>query len=146
MRTETPSRTIKGASSYADRAADGLDSTNKNTSSPSKEQAMKAFVYDVDASGQWCIGLLDEKGDSTWVASFESEFYAQTFAIRYNRHAEMLAALEDAEALIGVMFGQGEDAIIPETVTTPLGVPAALGDIMRSIRSAIEAATPTSKK
>lgn len=45
-------------------------------------------------------------------------------------------ALGGADAFLGVMFGQGPDATIPETVASPLGV-IKLGDVVRSIRAAL---------
>lgn len=52
---------------------------------------------------------------------------------------QLLAACKDLTAFVGVMFGAGPDAIIPETVTTPLGIgiPVKLGDIMREAQAAI---------
>lgn len=52
---------------------------------------------------------------------------------------EAVAALKQAEAFIGVMFGVGPDAIIPDNVTSPIGVNIFLGGIMRDIRAAIAA-------
>src|SRR5687767_7134909 len=42
---------------------------------------------------------------------------------------DLLVSLQEAEAFIGIMFGRGEDAAVPETVTLPLGVPCKLGEI-----------------
>jgi hypothetical protein len=50
---------------------------------------------------------------------------------------ELLAACEQLESFIGVMFGRGADAVIPETVTLPIGVPCKLGEIMRETAAAI---------
>ena len=50
---------------------------------------------------------------------------------------ELLAACEQLESFIGIMFGRGADAVIPETVTLPIGVPCKLGDIMRETAAAI---------
>lgn len=50
---------------------------------------------------------------------------------------ELLAALKQAEAFIGIMFGEGPDAILPETVPCRLGVPLKLGKIASAIRAAI---------
>lgn len=49
-------------------------------------------------------------------------------------------ALRGMQAFVGVMFGRGRDAKIPETVDTPLGVPVRTGDLMREVESAL--ATP----
>lgn len=53
---------------------------------------------------------------------------------------ELLAACETALAFVGVMFGKGEDADIPETVVTPLGIPVKLGDISRAMQDALSKA------
>jgi hypothetical protein len=50
---------------------------------------------------------------------------------------DMLAALEGMHAFTAVMFGRGPDAIIPETVNAPIGVPIKVGEIMREATAAI---------
>lgn len=47
-------------------------------------------------------------------------------------------ALKLAQAFIAVMFGQGPDAVIPEEVVTPLGIPINLGKIWRDIDAALQ--------
>lgn len=50
-------------------------------------------------------------------------------------------ALGNAEAFIGVMFGDSEGEV-PEKVTTPIGIPVKVGSIMTDIRAALSPATP----
>lgn len=54
---------------------------------------------------------------------------------------DLLAVVHDLSAFVAVMIGRGPDAIIPETQTTPLGVPVKIGEIMRDARAAITKAT-----
>lgn len=60
-------------------------------------------------------------------------------------------ALQETVAFIAVMVGRGPDCAIPETITTPLGVPVKIGTIMRdataalSGRGAAKAAAPERK-
>jgi len=57
---------------------------------------------------------------------------------------KLLNAAIELESFVGVMFGRGPDAVIPETVNTPLGIPVKLREIMVSARAAIvEAETRT---
>jgi hypothetical protein len=51
--------------------------------------------------------------------------------------AKLAEACRELEAFFGVMHGHGEDAIIPEIITTPLGIKVKSGDIVRELRSAI---------
>jgi hypothetical protein len=60
-------------------------------------------------------------------------------------NADLLNALREADAFIGVMFGRGEDGIVPETITLPLGVPCKLGEIVRDIQAAIAKAEGASQ-
>jgi hypothetical protein len=50
---------------------------------------------------------------------------------------DMLEALTQLHAFVGIMFGRGAEAAIPETVPTPLGPPVKLGAIMRDAAAAI---------
>ena len=50
---------------------------------------------------------------------------------------EAETALRDAEAFVGVMHGRGPESVIPETLTTPLGVPVKIGEIMRDLRAVL---------
>lgn len=49
-------------------------------------------------------------------------------------------ALSQVNAFVGIMFGDGPDAVIPETVGTPLGIPVKLGAIMRDVDAALSKA------
>lgn len=51
--------------------------------------------------------------------------------------AELREALEAMRAFVGVMFGAGPDATIPETVPSPLGIPVKVGAIMRRADAAL---------
>lgn len=46
--------------------------------------------------------------------------------------ADLIATVETLQSFIGIMFGQGPDAVIPETVNAPVGVPIKTGDMMRA--------------
>jgi hypothetical protein len=76
-------------------------------------------------------------GGNTTSASVDDWRRMKTLFIQSPR---LLGACEELEALIGVMFGEGEDAIIPETIRTPLGVDVKLAGIMRDLRSIVVAA------
>lgn len=56
---------------------------------------------------------------------------------------DMLDALEDLHAFVAVMIGAGSDAVIPETVRTPLGALVKVGAIMRAASDAIAKARNT---
>ena len=51
----------------------------------------------------------------------------------------VVAALRDLHAFVGVLFGRGPDAIIPETVDTHLGIQIKIGEIMRRAEAALAA-------
>lgn len=51
-----------------------------------------------------------------------------------SRLGEAVSALEQTTAFIGIMCGRGPDAVIPETINSPIGVPIKIGDIMREAR------------
>jgi hypothetical protein len=57
---------------------------------------------------------------------------------------ELVEALSDLHAFVAIIFGRGDDASIPETITTPLGVPVKIGAIMRDAESALSKAKATS--
>lgn len=53
------------------------------------------------------------------------------------RERRLEEALKDLVAFVSVMCGSGEEAVIPETVATPLGVQVKIGAMMRDARSAL---------
>jgi len=53
---------------------------------------------------------------------------------------DLLAALKDLESFVAIMFGRGPDAVIPETVTCPLGGSVKLREIMHDACAAISKA------
>ncbi len=53
--------------------------------------------------------------------------------------ARLRELLADLKAFVAVMYGQGPDAIIPEKITTPLGLPVNIGAIMRDAQAALAA-------
>lgn len=56
-------------------------------------------------------------------------------------YANLVATVETLQSFIGIMFGRGPDAIIPETVDAPaVGVPIKTGDMMRAATSILETA------
>ncbi len=44
--------------------------------------------------------------------------------------ADGLDVMLQLRAFVGIMFGEGPHAIIPNTVRTPLGIPLKIGDLM----------------
>ena len=64
---------------------------------------------------------------------------------RIMRLHKRIAALEEAvsgfRSFVAVMFGRGPDCKIPETITTPLGVPVKIGDIMAAADRALAGGT-----
>lgn len=53
---------------------------------------------------------------------------------------ELRGAVRDLEAFSSLMFGRGPDAIIPETVQSPLGITIQLGMLMREVHAAVRRA------
>jgi hypothetical protein len=51
--------------------------------------------------------------------------------------ARLTTALSEMRAFVGVMYGQGADAVIPETATGPLGFPIKIGAICRDADAAL---------
>ena len=94
------------------------------------------------AEGGTSDGVVVKQGQYGW-----SLAYAQVLALRRKCDeleaicVESLAAGAEAKAFIAVMVGEGDDAAIPETFYTPLGLPIKIGAIMRDIRAAISKAT-----
>lgn len=58
----------------------------------------------------------------------------------------LLDAVRELCSFVGVMFGRGAEATIPNMVHSPLGIPIKLRDIMLSARAAIAAASPPEGK
>lgn len=54
-------------------------------------------------------------------------------------------ALRTAEAFIVIMFSSGPDAILPETIPTPVGPPVKIGEIVGDIRAALAPAPADGK-
>lgn len=77
--------------------------------------------------------------DGWLVCEVSADSYAHLIAAT----PELLAALKDLYAFVGVMVGRGPDASIPETVTTPIGLPVKIGAIMRDAEAALSKAEPT---
>ena len=50
---------------------------------------------------------------------------------------QLLAALHSLRSFVAVMVGRGPDAIIPDTITSPIGAPIKIGEIMRDADAAI---------
>jgi hypothetical protein len=70
-------------------------------------------------------------------ASFETEEMFQAVHKRTRLHDELVEALDEAEAFLGAMFGQGPDAIVSEKVMLPLGVECDLGSIVRDLKATL---------
>lgn len=54
-----------------------------------------------------------------------------------SRIVELREALEQLTMFVAIMFGRGAACIIPETVTTPIGAPVKIGEIMREAEAAL---------
>lgn len=50
---------------------------------------------------------------------------------------ELFEALEQAAAVISIMFGCGPNCDLPETIKTPIGVDIKVGEIMADTRAAL---------
>lgn len=109
----------------------------------------------IDASSSFAHQLkpvcIIQSGDKQ-VASFSWNDDSPWFPTKEQSHAnarliaaapELLEALQDLYAFVGVMVGRGPDASIPETVTTPIGLPVKIGAIMRDAEAALSKAEPT---
>jgi hypothetical protein len=75
--------------------------------------------------------------DGTYYIGEVDEDYAKELVKRVNLHDELVEALDEAEAFLGAMFGQGPDAIVPEKVMLPLGVECDLGGIVRDLKATL---------
>jgi hypothetical protein len=49
----------------------------------------------------------------------------------------VIEALKNVRSFVAVMHGSGPDAIIPETIPTPLGIPVKIGSVMRGVDAAL---------
>lgn len=54
-----------------------------------------------------------------------------------SENKQMRAALEQLHSFVAVMVGRGPDAVIPETIRTPIGAPVKIGEIMRAAEAAL---------
>lgn len=54
-----------------------------------------------------------------------------------NENAALLESLRDLHAAVGVLVGRGPDAVVPDTISTPLGVALKIGRIMDDAAAAI---------
>jgi len=51
---------------------------------------------------------------------------------------DLIAAVGELVAFVAIMHGRGPECTIPDEVTTPIGVPVKLGDIMRNAQVLLE--------
>lgn len=115
-------------------------STTAHTDQSAKDEA---------ASASWTCERQDEdNGDIYWAIhdALTYEFIANVYS--NEKHARAVASAVDAQAalrelhaFVGVMFGFGPDAVIPETVRAPLGVDVKVGAIMRHATAVLTRAT-----
>lgn len=119
----------------------GGHSTVLASAQPSRnDNRIPAFGYVEE--GRHCIGypFIEDEGRVRWDFVCFSHEDARLIAAA----PELLVALEQAQAVIAVMFGVGPNAHIPETITTPIGIPIKVGEIMRDANSALAKAGPAS--
>lgn len=98
------------------------------------------FGPSLNAPGQFFIGQPRHNLTLAHVHNF-SDGQREANARLIAAAPDLLEAVHDLSAFVAVMIGRGPDAIIPETQTTPLGVPVKIGEIMRDARAAIAKAT-----
>jgi hypothetical protein len=79
--------------------------------------------------------LKDEEGND--IGELIGQENAAEIVKRVNLYDELVEALDEAEAFLGAMFGQGPDAIVSEKVMLPLGVECDLGSIVRDLKATL---------
>lgn len=99
----------------------------------------------IQADRDMAASLLTTSGDTATdfivavLAGKEDECrHVQHFAAhRLRATDDLLDALEELRSFVAIMVGIGPDAIIPETIDTPLGVPVKIGAMMRDATATI---------
>ena len=105
--------------------------------------ALKARLAEVEGERDEARASWKEAADG-WTMAGDALAAAQVALAAADARIEALTkALEDTRAFIGVMFGRGPDAVIPETVQTPLGIPVKIGEISRAAARALSEQTPS---
>ena len=74
------------------------------------------------------------------------DLYGDALDARDAQIENLREALSGMQSFVAVMFGQGPDAKIPETVNTPIGIPIKLGDLMRATSAALTPVTPSKSR
>jgi hypothetical protein len=97
---------------------------------------LEANVVDRGGVEGWDIWTVNAEG-TEWLGTSWDKAEAQELVKRVNLHDELVEALDEAEAFLGAMFGQGDDAIVPEKVMLPLGVECDLGSIVRDLKATL---------
>lgn len=77
------------------------------------------------AAGNWLLGR------SPAIAGAPKEADARLIASA----PELLNTCDELLDFIGIMFGAGPDATIPESINTPLGIPVKVGRIIRDAKA-----------
>jgi hypothetical protein len=85
-------------------------------------------------SGDKQVATFSWNDNSPW---FPTKEQSQANARLIAAAPELLAAIQSLHSFVAVMVGRGPDAVIPETITTPIGVPVKIGEIMRDAEAAI---------
>jgi hypothetical protein len=113
--------------------------TTKATHTPGKigtEFGDAECLYLADETGRIVAKVMREQfGD------LEAPANADRIKAAWNSHDDLLAACEEVDSLLVVLFGDAFGGF-PETLPTPIGVPVKAGEIVRSLRAAIAQAKP----
>lgn len=51
---------------------------------------------------------------------------------------ELIAVVGELVSFVAIMHGRGPECVMPDEVTTPIGLPVKLGDIMRNAQALLE--------
>ncbi len=90
-----------------------------------------------DVQVQMHILCSNAHGYVTYIQSHKCDDKQGEIARLSVANAALVDAVTELEAFVRVMFGRGPEAVIPETVGSPLGVPLKLREIVSSARRAI---------
>lgn len=98
-----------------------------------KPRMADAFKLPMHVEGDGDV--VDSAGE--YVAEELQPEAAEALALAVNSHDKMREALEDLRSFVAIMVGRGADAVIPETIQSPLGPKIKIGAIMRNANAAL---------